>query len=113
MPATANITDRKDCLATPEREPNNSLLGEKNLPTVLNQRYRAAKRKAYKNSKRSSLAILIAIKARHFLIHYNRGFPTLAKDTAMSKSIIHTNHAPAAIGSYSQAVRAGDTVYLS
>src|SRR5438876_5628532 len=26
---------------------------------------------------------------------------------------IHTNHAPQAIGTYSQAVRAGDTVYLS
>lgn len=31
----------------------------------------------------------------------------------MSKNIIHTDHAPAAIGAYSQAVRAGDTVYLS
>ncbi len=31
----------------------------------------------------------------------------------MSKTIIHTDHAPAAIGAYSQAVRAGDTVYLS
>ncbi|SSY80014.1 RidA family protein [Alysiella crassa] len=31
----------------------------------------------------------------------------------MSKHIIHTDHAPAAIGAYSQAVRAGDTVYLS
>lgn len=31
----------------------------------------------------------------------------------MSKSIIHTDQAPAAIGAYSQAVRAGDTVYLS
>lgn len=31
----------------------------------------------------------------------------------MSKSIIKTNEAPAAIGTYSQAVRAGDTVYLS
>src|ERR1700750_3362278 len=30
----------------------------------------------------------------------------------MSKSI-HTDHAPKAIGTYSQAVRAGDTVYLS
>ncbi len=29
------------------------------------------------------------------------------------KSIIQTNDAPAAIGTYSQAVRAGDTVYLS
>lgn len=31
----------------------------------------------------------------------------------MSKQIIHTDHAPAAIGPYSQAVRAGDTVYFS
>jgi reactive intermediate/imine deaminase len=31
----------------------------------------------------------------------------------MSRSIISTPHAPAAIGTYSQAVRAGDTVYLS
>ncbi len=31
----------------------------------------------------------------------------------MNKHIIHTESAPAAIGSYSQAVRAGDTVYLS
>lgn len=31
----------------------------------------------------------------------------------MSKHIIHTDQAPAAIGAYSQAVRAGNTVYLS
>ncbi len=31
----------------------------------------------------------------------------------MSKSIISTPHAPGAIGTYSQAVRVGDTVYLS
>jgi len=31
----------------------------------------------------------------------------------MAKQIIHTDQAPAAIGPYSQAVRAGDTVYLS
>ena len=31
----------------------------------------------------------------------------------MSHSIISTNHAPAAIGPYSQAVRAGNTVYFS
>ena len=31
----------------------------------------------------------------------------------MSKTIISTPNAPAAIGTYSQAVRAGDTVYLS
>lgn len=29
------------------------------------------------------------------------------------KEIIHTDNAPAAIGTYSQAVRVGDTVYLS
>ncbi len=31
----------------------------------------------------------------------------------MSKQIIATTHAPAAIGTYSQAVKAGDTVYMS
>jgi len=31
----------------------------------------------------------------------------------MSKSIIHSPNAPAAIGTYSQAVRIGNTVYLS
>jgi reactive intermediate/imine deaminase len=31
----------------------------------------------------------------------------------MSKHIIHSDKAPAAIGAYSQAVRAGNTVYLS
>ena len=31
----------------------------------------------------------------------------------MSKQVIHTDAAPAAIGPYSQAIRAGDTVYLS
>jgi len=31
----------------------------------------------------------------------------------MSRQIIHTENAPQAIGPYSQAVRAGDTVYLS
>ncbi|MBK1633543.1 reactive intermediate/imine deaminase [Thiohalocapsa halophila] len=31
----------------------------------------------------------------------------------MAKQIIHTDQAPEAIGPYSQAVRAGDTVYLS
>ncbi|RYZ73224.1 MAG: RidA family protein, partial [Lysobacteraceae bacterium] len=31
----------------------------------------------------------------------------------MSRQIIHTEQAPAAIGPYSQAVRAGDTVYFS
>ena len=31
----------------------------------------------------------------------------------MPKEAIHTKHAPAALGPYSQGVRAGDTVYLS
>jgi enamine deaminase RidA (YjgF/YER057c/UK114 family) len=31
----------------------------------------------------------------------------------MTKQIIHTDLAPEAIGTYSQAVRVGDTVYLS
>ncbi len=31
----------------------------------------------------------------------------------MSKQPIHSSHAPAAIGPYSQAIRAGNTVYLS
>lgn len=31
----------------------------------------------------------------------------------MSKQTIHTDRAPAAIGTYSQAIRAGQTVYLS
>lgn len=31
----------------------------------------------------------------------------------MSKQIIHTDKAPAAIGTYSQAVKSGNTVYLS
>ncbi|MDN0075979.1 RidA family protein [Crenobacter sp. SG2303] len=31
----------------------------------------------------------------------------------MAKTIIHTDNAPAAIGAYSQAVKAGNTVYLS
>ena len=31
----------------------------------------------------------------------------------MTRTIIHTDKAPPAIGTYSQAVRAGDTVYLS
>lgn len=31
----------------------------------------------------------------------------------MSRQIIHTDAAPAAIGTYSQALRCGDTVYLS
>ncbi|MEE9511412.1 MAG: Rid family hydrolase, partial [Gammaproteobacteria bacterium] len=31
----------------------------------------------------------------------------------MKKTVIKTDHAPAAIGTYSQAVRTGNTVYLS
>ena len=31
----------------------------------------------------------------------------------MSKNNIHTDHAPAAIGPYSQAIQAGNTIYVS
>ncbi|MBM7624878.1 RidA family protein [Sporohalobacter salinus] len=31
----------------------------------------------------------------------------------MSKKVIHTDEAPAAVGAYSQAIEAGDTVYVS
>lgn len=31
----------------------------------------------------------------------------------MSKQVIHTDKAPAAVGTYSQAIKVGDTVYLS
>tara|TARA_R110001606_G_scaffold361754_5_gene515027 strand:+ start:22721 stop:23107 length:387 start_codon:yes stop_codon:yes gene_type:complete len=31
----------------------------------------------------------------------------------MAREIIHTKHAPEAIGTYSQAIKVGDTVYLS
>lgn len=31
----------------------------------------------------------------------------------MPRTIIHSDHAPAAIGTYSQAVRVGDTIYVS
>jgi len=37
----------------------------------------------------------------------------LNEHTTMSKSIIETNKAPQAIGTYSQAVKVADTVYLS
>ena len=37
----------------------------------------------------------------------------LFEENIMSKTIIHTDNAPSAIGAYSQAVRAGDTVYMS
>lgn len=36
-----------------------------------------------------------------------------ARKETMAKQAIHTTRAPAAIGTYSQAVRAGGTVYLS
>ena len=32
---------------------------------------------------------------------------------AKSREVIHTEHAPKAIGTYSQAIKVGDTVYLS
>jgi reactive intermediate/imine deaminase len=35
------------------------------------------------------------------------------REERVSKKAIHTDAAPAAIGPYSQAIRAGDTVYLS
>ncbi len=31
----------------------------------------------------------------------------------MSKQVIHTDNAPAAVGTYSQAIKAGNTVYIS
>ena len=40
-------------------------------------------------------------------------FPPLTKDFMMTKTVIHPPKAPAAIGAYSQAIRAGNTVYLS
>ena len=40
-------------------------------------------------------------------------FPPLTKDFIMTKTVIHTPQAPAAIGAYSQAICAGNTVYLS
>lgn len=44
---------------------------------------------------------------------YIRIRATLFPGAAMTRQIIHTDHAPAAIGPYSQAVRAGNTVYFS
>ncbi|HCH76803.1 MAG TPA: hypothetical protein DFM08_09720, partial [Pseudomonas sp.] len=38
--------------------------------------------------------------------------PTL-RGVSMSKTVINTDKAPAAIGTYSQAIKAGNTVYLS
>lgn len=40
-------------------------------------------------------------------------FFIILSDSAMDKTIISTPNAPAAIGTYSQAVRVGDTVYMS
>src|SRR5690606_37029634 len=37
----------------------------------------------------------------------------LFREPTMSKTVISTDKAPAAIGTYSQAIKAGDTVYLS
>src|ERR1700758_4761988 len=39
--------------------------------------------------------------------------PRSTEERRMSRQVIHTERAPQAIGTYSQAVRAGDTVYLS
>jgi reactive intermediate/imine deaminase len=48
----------------------------------------------------------------HLSAPFRRGF--ISKERAMSnKQSIQTPDAPAAIGTYSQAVRVGDTVYLS
>src|SRR5258706_14622902 len=44
--------------------------------------------------------------------YYNRS-PTRPYLSKMTRSIISTPNAPAAIGTYSQAVRSGDTLYLS
>ena len=38
---------------------------------------------------------------------------TPTRDPMTHKTIIHTDRAPQAIGTYSQAVKVGDTVYLS
>jgi reactive intermediate/imine deaminase len=35
------------------------------------------------------------------------------KEKSMSRQVIHTENAPAAIGTYSQAILVGDTLYLS
>jgi len=35
------------------------------------------------------------------------------KEISMSRSVINTDKAPAAIGTYSQAIKAGNTVYMS
>ncbi len=37
----------------------------------------------------------------------------MAKEIAMAREIIHTTSAPEAIGTYSQAVKVGDVVYMS
>jgi reactive intermediate/imine deaminase len=46
------------------------------------------------------------------VIYHPESSPT-ERIPAMSRTIIHSPQAPAAIGAYSQAVRVGDTVYLS
>jgi len=48
------------------------------------------------------------------VLHFFQDFRELAKERfIMPRTIINTDQAPAAIGTYSQAVRVGDTVYLS
>lgn len=37
----------------------------------------------------------------------------LIKENQMSRQVIHTENAPAAIGTYSQAILVGNTLYLS
>lgn len=45
--------------------------------------------------------------------YHLRSFDTNPEETSVAKQTISTTEAPAAIGTYSQAIRAGDTVYLS
>lgn len=49
----------------------------------------------------------------HFIIAQFNHPSQNTQESAMSKQTIHTDDAPKAIGTYSQAVRCGDTVYLA
>jgi reactive intermediate/imine deaminase len=44
---------------------------------------------------------------------WHNGAHKFLKEHGMAREIIHTDQAPQAIGTYSQAVKAGSTVYLS
>jgi reactive intermediate/imine deaminase len=46
-------------------------------------------------------------------VRYYNGFNASIGEIEMPRIAIHSDHAPAAIGPYSQAIRAGNTVYLS